>query len=713
MTLLRHAAVLLPALLVAGCSADESGAFPTRSCDVTLTYVPAQSNPGTVAVVGEWDGLSTRGRPMVDRGDGVYTLTLTGLEPRDYGYMLQLNDKQVRDPGNPYSRWVSSEELSLLRVEDCRVPQLRLERFTVTPQGRLDVDVEYLDGSEGVGPDVAKVRLSLDDELQVGTFNEGTRRLSLGRDGLAPGKHRVKVTAVDAAGREAAPLFLPFWVEPGTFRWESGAMYFAFTDRFRNGDPTNDAPTLDVAPIANYQGGDFAGITQALEEGYFDALGVKSLWLSPVDRNPDGRFSGTFDKFYTGFHGYWPSEPRATQPRFGSIAELRALTDAAHRRGIRVLADLVLNHVHEDHPYFRDHGQDGWFNQANSCVCGSNNCGWEQMTLTCKFTSYLPDYNWRSQRMVDQFVADTLWWLEAADFDGFRMDAVKHIDQTAVRTLRGKLREITEQTGTGFYLVGETFVGSDGRSQIARYVGPTQLDGQFDFPLYWPLREAFADGQGMERVEGAVSANERFYAPDTLNSPFLGNHDVTRFISAAAGQITSQGDQAWSNPPPQRVTDANAFLKAKYAFGFLLTQPGVPLIYYGDEVGLPGAGDPDNRRFMRFGSELAPQEQDLLAFVRKLGAARAASPALQTGARRLLKVEADFYAYQRDTPEGQGALIAINRADTERSVVVGLQGGLAAASGTYTDLFSGRTVALRGTETRLTVPARSVAVFVP
>jgi glycosidase len=139
----------------------------------------------------------------------------------------------------------------------------------------------------------------------------------------------------------------------------------------------------------------------------------------------------------------------------------------------------------------------------------------------------------------------------------------------------------------------------------------------------------------------------------------------------------------------------------------------VPLIYYGDEVGLPGAGDPDNRRMMRFGSAVNSQEQSLLEFVQKLGQARVANKALQVGARRLLRVEADLYAYQRDTEDGKGAIVAINRGSTERTIIVELQGGLAAATGSYTDIFSNRTVTLSGTETRLTLPARSVSVFVP
>ncbi|ATB48014.1 alpha-amylase family glycosyl hydrolase [Corallococcus macrosporus] len=714
MTHLRLPRLLtIPALLTAA-ACGESDSIPVRTCDVTLTYAPRQSVADAVQVSGEWNNFASRPQLMTDRGDGVYTLRLEGLEPRDYGYRFVVGDKEQLDPENPYSRWVRAEEYSRLTVPDCRQPALELNRFTATPEGALEVDVSYLDGTDRAGPAGEGLVLTLDGTPRPEAYDAATGRFRLQVTGLEQGKHHVKVVARDSQGREAEPLYLPFWVEPERFRWESGLMYFAFTDRFHNAKPENDGPVADVDPIANYLGGDFAGITQKIEEGYFDALGVRTLWISPVDQNPEGRFIGTGGKYYTGYHGYWPSKPRQTQHRFGSLAELRALTAAAHKRGMRVIADLVLNHVHQEHPYWTTYGQEGWFNTAASCVCGTQDCDWEAQRLICKFTDYLPDFNWRSTDFVDQFAADTLWWLEQADFDGFRLDAVKHMEQVAGRTIRGKLKEITARTGTEFYLVGETFVGADGRSQIARYISPRELDGQFDFPLYWPLREAFADGQGLQRVDDAVRANEVFYAPGTLNSPFLGNHDVARFISQAAGQLQGDGSDPFGpNRPSTVVTDATAFEKMKYGFGFVLTQPGVPLVYYGDEVGLPGAGDPDNRRLMRFGDTLTPLERELLGFVQKLGQARIAHEALQTGARRTLRVESDLYVFQRDLPDGRGAVVAINRGAVERSLVVELMGGLAASTDTYADIFTGQTLQLAGTETVLVVPPRGVAVYVP
>lgn len=717
-------ALALPALLLAVACGDSEDSIPVRNCEVTLTYAPQQSVQGPVSVIGEWDGFSPfNPLKLQDRGDGVFTARLEGLEPREYGYRFLLGDeKQVMDPQNPYSRWVRAEEYSKLVVPDCRQPLLELRRFSIQADGRLEVEVAYVDGTDRAGPAKDGVVLSLDGEAKPDAFDRSTGLFKL-EDHAPVGKHHVKVTAKDAQGREAAPLYLPFWTEPRKFRWESGLMYFAFTDRFLNARADNDAAVPDVDPIANYAGGDFAGITQKIEEGYFTNLGVRTLWLSPVDQNPDGRFIGTGGKYYSGYHGYWPSKPRTTQHRFGTLEELRALTAAAHKKGIRVIADLVLNHVHQEHPYWAEHQDDGWFNTAASCVCGSQDCDWEERRLTCKFTNYLPDYNWRSSAMVDQFVSDALWWLEEADFDGFRMDAVKHMDQVAGRTLRGKLKEITGMTGTEFYLVGETFVGEGDRAQISRYIGPNELDGQFDFPLYWPVRNVFTEmkfksnrpQQWLTDLDAAVRANEVYYAPGTLNSPFLGNHDVPRFMAWATDPIEDKNVDPFNAPrQPTSVTDAAAFQKMKYAFTFLLTQPGVPLVYYGDEIGLTGLGDPDNRRLMRFGDTVEPQEAELLAFVQKLGQARAGNDALQTGARHTLRVEKDLYIYQRSLPDGQGAIVVINRGALPRPPLeVDLLGGLSNVKATYADIFSGREVKLEGAAAVLELPPRSVAVYVP
>ncbi|MCA2977960.1 MAG: glycosyl hydrolase [Myxococcaceae bacterium] len=699
--------VLVVFVVAVACGPTPPPPGPVRGCESVIRYAPSRSLDA-VAIRGEWNQFAPE--PLRRRDDGTFEFRAT-LEPRVSGYAYRFdlgNDELLRDPVNGFTRWVGGVEQSRLRTPDCRAPLLEVTSFATNGDGALQLEVRASMGSTRARLEAPRVLL--DGREAAPTFDEAAGTLRLEASGLSRGKHTVKVTLSDEAGRAAEPLLLPFWTEAEPFAWEEATLYFVFTDRFRNGDPSNDRATPNVDPLANYQGGDFKGVTQAIEEGYFDRLGVRALWLSPPDANPDGAYDGSYGQRYTGYHGYWPSAPRAVQPRFGTLADLKALTKAAHARGLRVLTDLVLNHVHETHPYVAAHRDDGWFNIGNGCVCGAKGCGWDEKALVCSFTSYLPDYNWRSTAMADQFAEDMLWWLEEADLDGFRLDAVKHLDSTGGRTVNQHLARITAVTGTKYYLVGETFTGADGRPSIRQYIGPQELDGQFDFPLYWPVVQAFARGDSLVPVDDAVRLNESYYAPGTINSPFLGNHDVARFISIAANQIEGDANgQSWGpNRPPATVDADEPFERMRWAFTFILTQAGVPLIYYGDELGLPGAGDPDNRRFMKW-TGLTPREQGLLDFMRKLGAARRSSRALRFGVRDTLLVERDLYVYQRSTAD-DGAVVVINRGPA-RTVAVPLARSLAQAPGPLRDAVTGA-VWTPGASRTLSIPARAAMVFV-
>ena len=745
---MRFLFVVLSACALCACGSSSTSNLPLRSCDVTLTYTPDESFVGDVSVIGEWGGFAQPGQKMTRQKDGSYSLDLGQLEPRDYGYDLEINgtDGSVTikgqiglDPHNPYSRWVGGSEHSLLHVEDCNLPRLDLVNFKPTSSGKLDLTAQYVDGASRKGVDTSSVSLTLDGAPIEKSFDAKSGRFTLSRSGLAQGKHVVRINAKDTSGGTANELYLPFWVEPTPYHWGDGAMYFAFTDRFKDGDPNNDSPIFGVETPANYQGGDWAGITQKINDGYFDALGVRSIWISPADDNPEDAFPGQSDShLYTGYHGYWPINPRTPEARFGTMDDLRALTAAAHAHGIRVVGDLVINHVHNEHPYWYEHKDDGWFFTESQCVCGVS-CDWNARRIDCWFTSYLPDYDWRTPAMVNQFTSDMMWWLKEGDLDGFRVDAVKNVDDVASRTVAGKLREITKLTGTDYYTVGETFAGTGDRPLLAHYIGPNWLSGQFDFPLYWVVRNVFAhDGQvdpntgsvydksitGFGALDEAVTENAGAYAPGALMAPFLGNQDVPRFESAAESQPNGQPlawdsggtDQGWNSPPPPHGTDPAAYQKLKYAFTFVLTQPGVPLIYYGDEIGMPGQGDPDNRRMMRFGSDLTPPEADLLAFVQKVGQARRQNEGLQTGPEHSLLVQDDVYAYERDGLTGpDGAVVVINRTASPQTYTLTLVGNLATIPGPaqFIDVLGGADATVSGGKITLTIAAQSSAIYLP
>ena len=707
-----------------GSDAGTDGGVPVRSCATTISYAAAGPVRSLFAT-GEFNGWSETATPLRDRdGDGTFTAELN-VAAGEYAYKLIRDGEWILDPATPFRKWRDGVENSDLIVEDCTLPDLTLADHATTVdaaagRGTISATVQYVDGSRRDGLDPDSIRVAVNRAPNEDWWlEEAHGTIGVGLNDLPPGRYMLRIDASDRGGRAARTLHVPIWLEAERFEWNDAVIYFAFTDRFRNGDPSNDAPADGVETPANYQGGDFRGIIDAIEEGYFDALGVNALWLSPVVANPDGGFPGGDSHQYTGYHGYWPSEPRDTQRRFGTLDELRELTAAAHRRGIRVLADLVMNHVHQEHPYWTDHRADGWFNGDGSCVCGRGSCDWDTHRIDCWFTEYVPDFDFTNPDATAQFVDDALWWVFEADLDGFRCDAVKHMPHVVTMRLAGMLSRRYEIAGERFYLVGETFTGEDGRWEIGQYIGPFELDGQFDFPIFWAALDALGrKGRGLDALDAAVVANEGFYPPDTVMSPFLGNHDVPRLFSHANGDIadlwgSGSKEQGW-NDPPAAGTTAEPYDRLKLAFAFLLTLPGAPLVYYGDEIGMPGAGDPDNRRMMRFGDALSPFERDLLAYVQTAGQARRGIPALRRGTRTTLRARTDYYAYARHGDAGDAAIVVMNRGDAPVSETFYLPSSFGLADGTVLlDRLYGATATVDGGAVTIETPARTAGIYAP
>ncbi len=691
-------------------SPDAPSSIPKRSCKTIFEYAPGTST--SVEVAGEWDNFVAR-TAMTDAGSGNYRVEMD-LPQGDYGYKLVVGGTDWRlDPSHGRRKYVGGVENSRVIVPDCKLPLLRVDAHSAKPDGSIDITVQYLDGSEGAG--LGSATATAAGLTFAPNVNASNGVITINVKSAPKGKYTFVVDTKDNAGRAAHTLMIPTWVEDEPFQWSDGTMYFVFTDRFRNGSVGNDNKIAGLDDRANYLGGDFVGVKQAIDEGYFDKLGVRSIWLSPVNDNTNKAGKGADGRDYSGYHGYWPIEPRKTEEHFGTLDELRAVTKAAHAHGIRVLLDLVSNQVHQDHAYVTAHKSEGWFNGDGSCVCGGPGCSWDDRAVDCWFTSYLPDVNWANTAAQDAFIEDSIWWLTEADADGFRVDAVKHMNDVASTALRTEIRDRLEHGNAKYYLVGETFTGGDdgGRALIRKYIGQYALWGQFDFPLFWSLDYAFAqNGGAMADLEAAIAKSATSYGPDALMSPFLGNHDVTRFISRAAGMISSNPqDQAWSAPPGEPTTD-EPYDRAFLAFAVLLAQPGVPLIYYGDEAGLPGTADPDNRRLMKAEGALSAREKKLLDRVRILGKARGTLPGLKRGARRVLHTDGDGYVFARGTG-ADVAIVAVNRGTTDRSVAVTMPGDLGVADGTVLrDLLGGPSVTVSSGAITVPFTARGASLFV-
>jgi glycosidase len=408
------------------------------------------------------------------------------------------------------------------------------------------------------------------------------------------------------------------------------------------------------------------------------------------------------------------SEP---DEHFGTPEELRELTAEAHKHGIRILMDFVGNHVHQDAEIYKTYKNEGWFYSYFLC-------GYDEKPIECWFQPYLPDINYSVNDAVNTFTDSAIEWIEEADLDGFRVDAVKHMLHNFTRTLRAKIEEqIVGESGTDFYMVGETFVAQwDFTAQktqglIKQYINDWELDGQFNFPLYWEIiREIARNEDSFVKMAAVVEAYIAYFGEGAfLMSNFLGNHDIARFISHANNNILdmwSNGSKelGWSNPPAL-PSDSAPFKRLQVAFSVLMTIPGIPLIYYGDEIGMPGAGDPDNRRMMYF-SGLNSDQNELKTHVGKVAIIRSNHKALRQGTLKNLVAETDIYAYLREDADDR-VIIALNKASSQKFVEIPVSLiPFASAGDTFHDELSGADFKIAGGKLAFPLDPISSAILV-
>ncbi len=657
-----------------------------RDCRTHFVYDTRVHGGGfeALSVAGSFNGFQVGVDALTDEDrDGVWE-GFVSLAPGDYAYKLVKNSGQadgdwIFDPATPYIKRDGCCDNSRVVVPDCEGPSIALIEVETDPLvGTLEARLQVWDSAEDAGVDWSSLSLQLNGEpIDASQFEIDGTQIHLLLTGLpVPDRYTLTGTLEDRVGARFDDLYVPIWLEEEPFSWADATLYFAFTDRFINADPSNDAVAPGVDPLANWHGGDFAGIRRAIEEGYFTDLGVNALWLSAPTDNPDEGNVGADGRMYASYHGYFPAAWRETENHFGSLEEMRALVRAAHRRGIRVLIDWVGNHVHNTHPWRTGARPDNWFNDYNLC---RENDGWSQRPEMCWFEDYLPDLRYETPGVAEEIGAHGTWWVREANLDGFRVDAVKHMPHQFGQTLRAYIDPLFAHSNTSFYMVGETFTGTWSPATgdlLKAYLGAGELDGQFDFPVYWDLLRVIGRREGtFFDLDRTVQDSEGYYGPESVMSLFVGNHDVPRFVSHAwqpPFDLWGNGgrDIGWDPARrPGQPTEAEPYERLEQAFSFVMTMPGIPLIYYGDEVGLAGAGDPDNRRPFPEGEPLIEARQHLLQHVQALGQIRREHPVLRRGQRRTIQVEEGLYAYVREL-DSSVSLVVLARDGGEITVAL-------------------------------------------
>lgn len=607
---------------------------------MSIPYAQADSEEGvlftwtgsasTVELAGEWDWDNPTA--MTESG-GIWSATLD-LSDGLYCYKFIVDGNYIFDPSNTYRGYCDGIENSVVRVG-------------TTPSLSHQLTDDKL------------VVSSVENPNSNYPFNQNGDTWELDLTLLDDGKHSITLAA---DGKESLAVF---WTGPDAdFIWDDALIYMVMTDRFVNGNTSNDGAPSGAEAEADWMGGDLEGVTQMIESGYFNDLGVNALWISPFNTNPTGSYvAADGQHMVSGYHGYWPVEPRQVDPRFGGEEALTEMVDAAHDAGLRVMADFVVNHVHEDHVYAQQHPE--WFNQG--CICGTDFCDWTERRLDCLFMDYMPDLDWKNRDASEQIIEDALWWAETFDLDGIRVDAVKHVDDHAMTNLATRINERFEATGTDFYLKGETAMGWSGHSlednaeqyqTINRYIGDDALDGQADFVLYHAVVDnVFTSGNmDYQHLDYWTNRSQDQYVDGAVMVPYLGSHDSPRYLS----RIQNDGTQynQWEEQARPTTPSSASYQSAKQGIAWLLTTPGAPMLYMGDEFGQHGGADPDNRRMLDF--NLNDGQQDLMNFTSEIANVRLENEALRRGVYSTYHVDSDMVAYEMTTAE-QSLLVVLNR----------------------------------------------------
>ena len=452
---------------------------------------------------------------------------------------------------------------------------------------------------------------------------------------------------------------------------QSQILYSLMIDRFNNGNTANDwkINSPEVLDKVDYQGGDLAGITAKINDGFFQDLGVTTIWISPITQNPYDAWGQNVnpDTKFSGYHGYWPIYSTVVDKRFGTEDELREMLSTAHGNEMNVILDYVANHLHINSPVLQEHPD--WTTDLILPDGRENIALWDEQRLTTWFDKHIPTLDLEREEVCEPMTDSALHWVKNFEFDGYRHDACKHIPLNYWRMLTHKMKSAMPERN--MWQIGETYGSVE---LIGSYVKSGMIDSQFDFNLYHNSRDVIVDeGRSMRLIAATVEESEAAYGSHHTMGNITGNHDKPRFISLAGGDMPLWGidDKAegWHREVVVGDMDkGHAGLQLLKAI--ITTVPGVPCIYQGDEFGVPGANDPDNRDMMTFEGYNDYQMKEYAQTQALLKYRRSSMP-MMYGDFRTLYVDDEAWVFLRHYM-GDWAVVAMNVRGAEKSIEVEL-----------------------------------------
>lgn len=645
----------------------------------TFTYTPPEK-VNKVNLFGSFNGWNRGELPMSDKkSPGTYEITIP-LDPGSYEYKFFVDSVEVVDPLNSekISNGMGSFN-SIINIKPLNSENVFLHVLgKQEDKGNTELIFYYEKENNSPLQRSSVIALFNNSKLPDSKIKIDGNRITISLSKQNVQKNPVIRVVINESSITSNIQTVDFYngeIAANNNMKQSNydnIIYALLVDRFYDGDKTNSIPVNDphLAKQANYEGGDLQGIIDKINDGYFDSLGINMIWLSPVVDNTDKAYQEypPPHRYYSGYHGYWPISSTRVEERFGNMDLLKKLVKLAHSHNMKVILDYIANHVTIEHPFWKEHRD--WFGNLYLPDGTRNLRRWDDYRLTTWFEPFMPKFDYiHSKTALETMTDNAVWWIKTTGIDGFRHDAVKHVPNIFWRRLTEKLKK-DFQGKKLIYQIGETFGTYE---LVSSYVNNGQLDAQFNFLLYDTAIPTFSSNVSFKSLDEQLKKTFQVYGYNNLMGNIMDSNDKVRFMAYADGEVTDTTKDAnelgWTNPPT--VKKESSYQKLELYLAYLNSIPGIPIIDYGDEIGMTGAGDPDNRRMMRFGADLTPWEKNTLVQVRKIINLRKDHPALRYGDFFTLKADEKNYVYLR-SDMNERILIALNKRDSKTSFEINL-----------------------------------------
>lgn len=538
-----------------------------------------------------------------DAANDRFGYDFTGVSTGDYYYYYVVDGTEELDTFNSEKADYSGKECSVCHFKKANVSvTASLSQYAMDYNDNNVLSVE-LTAKDGEGLETSEIAAITADLSELGLGKEFAIEPELMEgtisclNTVAAGVKNIPVTVKDIYGNVYTTATNVTVTErkksAGDFDWDEAVIYFAVTDRFFDGDAENNNAygvgdyNIGEKGGSSYHGGDFAGLNQKLD--YLKDLGVNTIWITPIVENiTEDQHDNETDTATYGYHGYWASDFTKLNKHLGTEQQFKALLDAAHSKGMKIMVDVVLNHA--------GYGREDYFNSILTDADGNSISMIRDSSNTIsgddKYDSLsdLPDFVTENKAVTDQLVAWQTGWMSKYSIDYYRVDTVKHVETTTWAAFKNSLTKVNPD----FKMIGE-YSGA-GYANNAGELGTGTMDALLDFDFN-DFAQNFVTGN-ISSVENSLQKRNSAINNTSVMGSFLSSHDEDTLQYKLVNE--------------SKISEDEAYNLMKVAATLQITAKGQPVLYYGEEIGQGGANNwpyQTNRRDFDW-TELEKQKAD-------------------------------------------------------------------------------------------------------